>query len=111
YIRRGIYRQLRCITVMLVHTNDPALTAVVATACRILGLFFPHSMRVPVEVTEERIDAGPEMRPVLEDLLTRIGDMWVHLAEFEEYLHNVMEQLLNHFSDSTSVWGAANTTR
>jgi hypothetical protein len=44
-------------------TNDPALTATVAAACRILGLHFPGNM--PVDVTEERIDANLEMQPNL----------------------------------------------
>ena len=35
-----------------------------------------------MEVTEERIDADPEMQPVLEDLLTRFSNMWVPWAEF-----------------------------
>ena len=56
-------------------TIDPALTAVVATARRTLGLHFPGN--IPVEVTAERIDADPEMQPVLEDLLTRFSNMWV----------------------------------
>ena len=55
-------------------TNDPALTAVVATACRILCLHLHGN--IPVEVTEERIDADPEMQPVLEDSLTRFSNMW-----------------------------------
>ena len=89
---------------MVAQTNDPALTAVVAIACRILGIFFRNDMRVPVEVAEERIDADPEMQPVLEDLRTRIGDVWVPCAEFEEHSDNMLDQLLNQFSDSTSVW-------
>ena len=61
-------------------TNDPYLTAVFATACRLLGLHFPGN--IPVEVTKERIDADPEMQPVLEDVLTRFSHMWGPWAEF-----------------------------
>ena len=64
---------------MIVMTNDPALTAVVAAACRLLGLNFPGDM--PAEVTEERIDADPEMQPDLEDLLTRTSNRWLPWAE------------------------------
>ncbi|MFM7983136.1 MAG: hypothetical protein ACKPKO_27830, partial [Candidatus Fonsibacter sp.] len=80
---------------MVVQTNDPALTAVIATDCRISSLFFPNNMRVPVEVTEERIDADLDIQPVMEDLLTRIGDMWVPWAEFEEYPDNMLDQFIN----------------
>ncbi len=50
---------------MVVRTNDPALTAAVATTCRILGLSFPGNK--PVEVTEDRIDADAERQRALED--------------------------------------------
>ena len=64
---------------MVVLTNEPAQTATVATACRVLGLNFPGNM--PLEVTEERIDADPRMQPTLEVLLTRLSKMWVPWAE------------------------------
>ncbi|MFM7980486.1 MAG: hypothetical protein ACKPKO_14325, partial [Candidatus Fonsibacter sp.] len=39
-----------------------------------------------MEVTEERIDADPEIQPALEGLLTRIGDTWVHWADVEAHI-------------------------
>ena len=80
YIGIGIDRQPNSITGLVVRTNDPYLTAVFATACRLLGLHFPGN--IPVEVTEERIDADPETQPVVEDLLARFSNMWVPWAEF-----------------------------
>ena len=74
HIGCGVDRQPSCITRMVVMTNDPALTAAVATACRILGLNFPNKR--PVEMTEYRIDAEAERQTTLEDLLSRIGNMW-----------------------------------
>ena len=95
YTGRAIDRQPQCITVMVVRTTDLALTAAVATACRSLGL--SNNMQ-QLEVTEERIDADPEMQPELEDLLTRLGDMLVPWAEFEEHPANmVLGHLINHF--------------
>ncbi len=87
---------------MVVRTTDPALTAAVATACRILGLL--NNMQV--EVTEERIDADPEMQPELEDLLTCLGDMWEPWGEFEGHPSNiVLDHLVSPFTlDSTAVW-------
>ena len=41
YIGCGLNRQPTCITGIVVRTALPALTAAVATACRILGLSFP----------------------------------------------------------------------
>ncbi|MFM7983709.1 MAG: hypothetical protein ACKPKO_30740, partial [Candidatus Fonsibacter sp.] len=67
-------------------TNDPALTVVVATAWRILGLSFPGNKLV--EVTEEWIDAGAEMQTAL-DLLSRIGNMLVPWAELATQLTNI----------------------
>ena len=58
----GIDRQPECITGMVARTSDPALTAVVATAGRILGVNCPGNMRV--EATEQRMDADPAMRVV-----------------------------------------------
>ncbi|MFM7981099.1 MAG: hypothetical protein ACKPKO_17450, partial [Candidatus Fonsibacter sp.] len=62
-------------------------------------LLFPNNMRVPMEVTEERIDADLEMQPVLEDLLTRIGEMWVPWAEFQENPDNMLVRLRNQCSE------------
>ena len=56
-------------------TNDRSLTSTVAPACRSLGLNVPNNM--PVEATEERIDADPDIQPTRNDLLTRINNVWV----------------------------------
>ena len=94
---------------MVVRTADPALTAVIAAACRILGL----SNNMQVEVTEERIDADPDMQTELEDLLTRLGDMWVPWAVFEGHHSNkVLDNFINIYCVGLDlVLGAANTTR
>ena len=92
-----------CIKSLVVRTNDPALTAIVAAACRILGLGFPGNM--PVEVTEERIDADPEMLPTLEDLLTRLNNMWVPWAKLATpQHHNMLDRLLPQFRNMAPVW-------
>ncbi|MFM7982379.1 MAG: hypothetical protein ACKPKO_23970 [Candidatus Fonsibacter sp.] len=57
-----------------------------------------------MEVTEERVDADPDMQPTLEEWLTRLEDMWVIWAEFEAHPDNMLDQLLNQFSDLASVW-------
>jgi hypothetical protein len=80
---------------MVVRTNDPALTAAVATACRILSLNFSDDMAV--EVTSERIVAEAAMQPALEDLLTRIGNMWVPWAEMPQP-HGMLDELITQFA-------------
>ncbi|MFM7988517.1 MAG: hypothetical protein ACKPKO_55310, partial [Candidatus Fonsibacter sp.] len=79
----------------------------------ILGLFFPTNMHVAVEVTAERIDADPGMQPALEDLLTRLGDMWVPWAKFEGHPSNIVFGPLaqSMFAGFDLGLGAANTTR
>ena len=44
---------------MVVRTNDPALTATAATACRNVGLNFQGNVRVVLVVTEKWIKADP----------------------------------------------------
>ena len=102
YIGCGVDRQPSCITSMVVRTNDPALTAAVATACRILGLSFPGNK--PVEVTEDRIDADAEMQTTLEDLLSRIGNMWVPWADLATQPNQMLDRLLHQFWSAPLVW-------
>jgi hypothetical protein len=104
YIGCGVDRQPECITGMVVRTNDPALTAAVATACRILSLNFSDDMAV--EVTSERIVAEAAMQPALEDLLTRIGNMWVPWAEMPQP-HGMLEELIS-VTDSAVRVGSRN---
>ncbi|MFM7980654.1 MAG: hypothetical protein ACKPKO_15175, partial [Candidatus Fonsibacter sp.] len=54
-----------------------------------------NANNMQVEVTEERIDADPEMQPELEDLLTRLGDMWVPWAELGGQPSNMAADHLN----------------
>ena len=105
YIGIGIDRQPNR---LVVRTNDPALTVAVATVCRILGLHFPGN--IPVELTvEERIDADPEMQPVL-NLLT-----WLPWPESAPPVWHGRSTLLDHlllqFSETrTPAWQPPATT-
>ena len=58
------------------------------------------------EVTENWIDADPERQPELEDLPTRLDDMWCRGQSSRGTLFNaVLDHLINPCSsDSTSVW-------
>ena len=59
----------------MVRTEDPALTAAVVTACRVLGMTFPNADPASWELGSDRIDAR-DWQPVLDDLLVRLINMW-----------------------------------
>ena len=78
---------------MVMTTKDTALSAVVATVCRILGLNLPHSELV--EVTEDRVDADAVMQTTLKNLLSRIGNMWVPWADLTTQPNQMLDRLLH----------------
>jgi hypothetical protein len=78
YIGCGLDRQPTCITGIVARTARPALTAAVATACRILGLNFPGETS-SMAVAEDRIAAG-DWPTALQDLLARLDLSWGHWA-------------------------------
>ena len=94
---------------MVVRTNDPALTAAVDTACRILGLNFPGNK--PVNVKGYRSDTDAEMQTTLEDLLSRIGNMWVVWADLPTKLHKMLDRLLHKFLSTPLVWQPSGPTQ
>ena len=56
-------------------------------------------------MTEERIDAGPAKQPALEDLLTRINNVWVRWAELAApQPQNMLGQLIAQFRSMAPVW-------
>ncbi|MFM7984690.1 MAG: hypothetical protein ACKPKO_35745, partial [Candidatus Fonsibacter sp.] len=99
----------RWITIMVVQTNDLALTAVVPMACLILGLKLPGNKLV--EVMEERIDADAEMQPDLDDLLSRIGNMWVPWADLATQPNQILDWLLHQLWSTPVVWQPSGQTQ
>ena len=84
-------------------------SAVVGTACRILGLSFAGNK--PVEVTEDRIDADAEMQTAFEDLLSRIGNTWVPLAELATQPNRMLGRLPRQFCSAPMGWQSGGPTQ
>ena len=100
YIGCGVDRQPDCITGMVVRTKDPALTAAVATACRILGLNFPGN--VPCEVVAELIESDSQEASILHDLLARIGLMWLPWVGHEP--PQLLDKIIAWLTGTTPPW-------